>query len=514
MLAALARVCCVLCVALVTFVVTTRTINGYGPALHDPALAASLAEYAPMPHRIPSREGGVAFRFAMAHDILHERYPRSGPAYHRERIRLTRQKLTKLDPNTPQALSLTDDLAAAHARLGEHDEAVALLRVKLARRKMLGHEGPSLSTTLSHLGASLTRGAFTKAAEGDPAARGRYREGVEALRAACVGHESWRLTVAEFLLAAMEKPERLQTFDCLGNWLGLGFESMVRGEHHHFGLAYGHAARTFPYGNEWPGLLAEAAAKGTGPDDPALWPELRDFRREVTKVGAEGGWKELPVPSHRKPVPFDEAMLGLVGLWHQDGPEAHLALAIGETMLRVGQRRIAWAAYARASRLADSFASAPDARGIFPSHWAGRQHQIEQLLRGEHSSLESNFKDELAHGEAYQREYQAYEAERIAAGASIDDPAFYDAFHAGREPVASPSGPEEWFAYVRYGREAEAAGRRVLAWALLAAGAAALLTAALIRRWWPRPATPAIDTPLPVITAPASDGEGHIQKSP
>ena len=49
--------------------------------------------------------------------------------------------------------------------------------------------------------------------------------------------------------------------------------------------------------------------------------------------------------SHRKPVPFDEPALGIIGMWRQGGgANPHFALALGETMLRVGQRYIAWCA--------------------------------------------------------------------------------------------------------------------------------------------------------------------------
>jgi hypothetical protein len=77
-----------------------------------------------------------------------------------------------------------------------------------------------------------------------------------------------------------------------------------------------------------------------------------------------------------------------------------------------------------------------------------RQKEIEKTLPADKvSTLRANFDDELAYGLKYQREYQEYEAAKIAAGADIHDEHFFDEFHKGRAPIASPSGPEEWYVF-------------------------------------------------------------------
>ncbi len=528
------RLGCVLGVALAVFVVAFAA----GLVRHRGTPGPELAEYAPLPHRVPSREGGLVFRFAMAHDVLHERYPRSGPAYHRERIRVTRAELAKYDPDAPISFTLTDDLAAAHARLGQHDEAVALMRTKLARQKKLGQEGPSLYTTLSNLGTSLTYGAFTKAARGDAEALARFREGVEALRAALksnpmahFGRERWQVAVAEHLLAAFEKPGRLTEFDCLGNRLDLKVEMMLDRDQNHFISGHGRPARPDFVRTGKARTLKGVIAEGGEPDEPARWEALHPVRESITRIGAEEGTVGDAVPFSEKAVPFDEPMLGLVGLWRQGGgPEAHFALAIGETMLRVGQRYIAWAAFERAVRLADSFWPTPDLRDALIAHCRGRQKRIEETLEfsgdGESrrtpwqhvsppvkdavAALRPRFDAELAHGEAYQRAYQAYEAEKIAAGVPLSA-TFHDEFLKGSGPIASPSGNEEWFAYATESRKMEHAIGHGLSWGLLAAGVAALLTA-LVFRWWPRPTPPVTDAPLPPITSAGPDTDGRIQR--
>src|SRR5207248_691391 len=75
-----------------------------------------------------------------------------------------------------------------------------------------------------------------------------------------------------------------------------------------------------------------------------------------------------------------------------------------------------------------------------------RQAVIEKgLPAAERDRLRPRFTAELGYGQRYQQEYQQYEARRIKAGASIDDPHFHDAFFEGREPIASPPGPTERF---------------------------------------------------------------------
>ena len=59
---------------------------GVGGCFVGMSLHGGTTEHvAPLPHHIPPTEGGASFRFAMAHDVLHERYPKHGPAFYTER---------------------------------------------------------------------------------------------------------------------------------------------------------------------------------------------------------------------------------------------------------------------------------------------------------------------------------------------------------------------------------------------------------------------------------------------
>ena len=474
----------------------------------DPANHPFLAEYVPLPHHVPKYPGGAAFRFAMAHDVIHERFPRHGQAHYRERNRLTREKLATLSRDDPAAFPLADDLAAGLDRLGRPDEAVAVMRDKLARQQAKGFAGRDLYTTFANLGTFLIHGSFQASQAGDADARARFREGVGFIRQsvevnpeAHFGRERWQAAIAEFLLAAMDDPALLKTFDCLGNRLDMDIEVILNREANWSDTGYGRptdaAFSQWKAADEVPAFFQP----GVRPDDPSIWEELSPIRKHITKVGAEAGWDAVPVPSHRAPAPFDEPVMGMIGMWRQGGgANPHFSLALGETMLRVGQRYIAWAAYERASRMADRFWPDPAVQRFLRDHCRRRQGQIEETLSFQASpnrrpwqhisppppaeavaDLRPAFEAELAYGEGYQRSYQEYEAKKIAAGVSITDEHFFDEFHTGREPIASPVGPEEWFAFVPRVRMFEYAARRRWACGVFAAVLAGMATALLVR---------------------------------
>ncbi|MDB5312009.1 MAG: hypothetical protein JWO38_6211 [Gemmataceae bacterium] len=469
-----------------------------------------LVEYSPMPHHVPQHRGGASFRFAMAHDVIHERFPKHGPAHYRERNRLTREQLAALAPDDPAAFPLTDDLAVGLERLGRPDEAIPLMRDKLARQQARGLSGRDLYTSYANLGTFLIHAHFPKAVAGDPAAKERCREGLGFIRRsvevnpeAHFGRERWQAAIAEFLLAAADDPELVKTFDCIGN--GLGHPPM--GDPKRADLwsdrGYGRAADSWMYGplvdNEFPDFLRPAAPA----DDPAHWEDFHEIRKHILRIGSEYGWPQRL--SHSTAVAFDEPMLGIIGMWRQGGgANPHFALAVGETMLRVGQRHIAWAAFERAHRLADRYWRDPAVQQFLRDHCLKRQGEIEESLlapppkddwaarkhprplsKEEVAALRPRFEAELALGEGYQRAYQEYEEKKIAAGVPITDPRFFDEFHAGREPIASPTGPEEWLARMsmRKFNEFYDSRRRGQAYALLG-GSLAALAMALLLRWW------------------------------
>lgn len=469
-----------------------------------------LAERTPLPHHVPEHPGGLSFRFAMAHDVIHERFAKHGPAYYRERDRLARAKLTTLAADDPDRLALADDLGAGLERLGRSAEAVAVLREKLEAQQRRGLSGRDLYTSYANLGTFLIHDSLPRARAGDPAARDRFREGIAFVRksvevnpGAHFGRERWQVAIAEYLLAALDDPKLLTTYDCLGNRLDLGIEAALNREGNWISTGYGRPVDAAFSKEEAEAEVPAFFRPGAALDDPSLWPVLSPIRRHITKVGAEEGWDVVPVPSHRTPVPFDEPALGMIGMWRQGGgANPYFALALGETMLRAGQRFIAWAAYERAARLADRYGSDPAMPRFLREHCRKRQAEIESTLtftagrtRGPipwqqvspprasdtAANLRSRFDAELAFGEDYQRRYQQFEESKIAAGASIFDDHFFDDFPPGRPPIVSRSGSEEWFVGVPKSRRSDYQAERPRGWAVFGAGLAAMGTALSLR---------------------------------
>jgi hypothetical protein len=205
-----------------------------------------LAQPTPLPHHVPKYPGGVSFRFAMAQDVIHERFSKHGPAHYRERDRITREMLRRLASDNPASFALSDDLGAGLDRLGRSDEAVAVLRDKLAHQQAKGLSGRDLYTSYANLGTFLIHGSYQKAASGDVSARERFREGVALIRTsvevnpeAHFGREQWQAAIAEFLLAALDDPVLLKTYDCLGNRLDLGIEDILDREANWTDTGYG-----------------------------------------------------------------------------------------------------------------------------------------------------------------------------------------------------------------------------------------------------------------------------------
>ena len=71
----------------------------------------------PLPHHFSKYPDGLSLRFAMVHDMIHERFPKHGPAYYQERNRQVRRQLDVKfvpigdGPSDPRD-DLLDDLVA------------------------------------------------------------------------------------------------------------------------------------------------------------------------------------------------------------------------------------------------------------------------------------------------------------------------------------------------------------------------------------------------------------------
>jgi hypothetical protein len=96
----------------------------------------------PLPHHIPKYPGGVSLRFAIVHDVIHERFPRHGEAYYQERNRACREEVKKRRSNgagndkDEAYFALFDDLGAGLDYLKQHDEAVRACETSFSSRKL------------------------------------------------------------------------------------------------------------------------------------------------------------------------------------------------------------------------------------------------------------------------------------------------------------------------------------------------------------------------------------------
>ncbi len=421
--------------------------------------APEVTEYAfPLPHHLPKIFGNLTLRFAMVHDVIHERFPAHGKDYYRARNREVEKALATLNvaakgKEAEEYFRLTDDLAVGLEFLGEHQPAVDLMRAKLEKQKSLGYEGRDLYSTYANLGTFLILWQLSEGIQDVPTAKKRIAESVEwVLKAIAVypeshfGREKWQVVLEEFLLAVLDDPQLLLTYDMIGNRL----------EHDvNPGIAVCFDEEPWLRNRKslrYPNPIAREAAEYL--NRPYREFDTEEYRINIFFLGAETGWAKSVKTKHQKPVPFDEPTLGIIGMWRMgSGANPYFALALGEIMLRVGQRYIAWTAFERAYRMKKHYW--PDQRIVdgFGAHCRARQKLIEDSLPNEDwPAVAVKFDKELTFGQEYQKAYQAYEANRIGERTRTDDPNFYDAFDRNHGPIATRVGNEDR-AFGKYTRQ-------------------------------------------------------------
>jgi hypothetical protein len=328
---------------------------------------------APLPHQIPKTPGSVSLRFAMVHDVIHERYAKHGRAYYEARNLKVRQALKAQKaaggPPSQAYFDLLDDLGVGLDSLGEDDEAIQVMRAKLQEQKAHNLAGRELYTTYANLGTFLIHGHFARAQGGAPEAVKQVREGlafihkaIEVNPEAHFGREKWQAVAVEFFLSAIESPDLLLHYDIFGNSLASKYDSFMD--------------RSAWSGEEsLPKRIAAARSFAAALNElhsPQGTKVLRDTY--ITRIGAEYRGNEAVHTSLTEPVPFDEPVLGVIGMWRQGGGASpHFCLFLGEAMMRVRQRQLAWAAYERAKQLADHFWPNPALREKFIEHCKKRQ---------------------------------------------------------------------------------------------------------------------------------------------
>lgn len=458
-----------------------------------------LAIYSPLPHHVPEHPGGVSLRFAMVHDVIHERFARHGDAYYEQRNLQTLTQLSKLSDDDPARWPLIDDLCVGLERLGETDTAIPLMQDKFKQQQAAGLSGIELYTSLANLGTFLVHANFAAARSGDSEAFNRFKEGVELVRQATevnpgahFGRERWQLVIGKFLLEAFQNPNRLRETDFLGNPLEMSYEDIMDSDYT-YSTSFGKASRALQ-GRSAQYQFPDFFPPEVDLDDPEHWNKLKGIRQYITYVGPE-----------ETGVPFDEPVLGIIGMWREGGgANPHFSLALAETMLRVGQRYIAWKAYEKTKLLADRYSNDPELQEFLKAHCQNRQSEIETSFEtlGETLSpeihpeypvenstpkyaidpaqLRSQFEEELSLGQKYQREFQQFEAEQIQAGVSLDAPDFYTSFYRTHSSIATTPGREEMIYYVPNKRREKFMATRTRNYAIFGAGLGTFVASLII----------------------------------
>lgn len=254
-----------------------------------------------------------------------------------------------------------------------------------------------------------------------------------------------QIVAAEFLLAAFERPELLLEYDLIGHRLTAPLPQ----------LAAKHRADWIDFWSSLPSADRSMSKIAQSESDPKLDELRRQIRTEwITHTGAESGWTEAVDSTLRTPVPFDEPVLGILGMWTLGGgANPHFALALAGTMERIGKWESAWKAYERAANLSDRFWPRDDVREGLVDHCRKRQKQLAERIAAETPDgtaaavadrLRQETKRSLAHGQQFQKAMADFEADRIAEGIPLNSPQFYRPFFESHGEIASPVGDEDF----------------------------------------------------------------------
>ena len=415
----------------------------------------------PAPYRIPRTPGGTALRMAMVHDVLLGRYFTHSPAYYTQRNETCRATIASppptgnWTPDTGHFFDAYDDLAVGLERLGNHEQAAATIRQKLALLPPLPY-GPihfpppgklteetelqliagTTLTPLAHqhytahanLGTFLIHQSFPGVLAGNPDARNMMDEGLDHIDqsialnpSAHFGRERWQAIVVRHFLATLDHPEFATKYSMIGQDLN----EKIYAQH-----------------------ASSYVRHLAGVDIDTLDLDHRRYlRHTIQTIHTDSDWADATAfPYAPYNIPFDEPTLALLGMWTQGGgPNPHSALALGRLMEHVGQRHIAWEAYQRALDLAANFSPNPATRDALSAYCRDRQLAIaQQLAPADPASWQTrqlaDFTAERDFATAYLAKYHAFETAQIAAHVPLDSPHFYDAFFASAPPLASAPG--------------------------------------------------------------------------
>jgi hypothetical protein len=173
------------------------------------------------------------------------------------------------------------------------------------------------------------------------------------------------------------------------------------------------------------------------------------FRWRLSTVGADADWVARVHPAWPAPAPFDEPVLGIIGMWcWGGGANPHFALALATICERIGQGPLAVDAYERCVELAEGFSRDDAQRAALIAHCRARQEAIARSIAPLDPSAwlaadRQRHAAELQWACARRAAARTAEIKAIAAGKSLDDIPLGD---GDAKPLASSPGTsdEHW----------------------------------------------------------------------
>ena len=303
---------------------------------------------------------------------------------------------------------------------------------KLKRQQAIGLEGKELYSSYANLGEFLVRGNLWSMMGGDADARRGVEEGRDFLKKSIAvnpmahfGREDWQVVAVNALLDAGARPESIQQCDLIGNRLDVVIE--IPKKLRTYDLYENQAAFGRPYLYCWADSLyygdqVSARRSGSNRRGSACPPaEVHLPSGERQSPPADGGAQrgrrapfDEPAVAHRRRAP---GVRPWIRIW-----------ALVSARSCSGSASATWPGIATSGRLepygrpvlADAGgAGVPAPQPLLAPPAA---HRGVASAGGGRRNCGRNSSPELAFGEAYQRDYQAYDGAKIQAGANLGDP--------------------------------------------------------------------------------------------
>ena len=198
---------------------------------------------------------------------------------------------------TPRYWDLLDDLAVGLDRLGKH-ESRRDDGDKLKQQQDLGMTGRDLYASYANLGTFLILWQIDEGFADTAKAKARVGESIQLIHKAVevkpdahFGREMWQAVLEEFLVASLDNPDVILTFDMIGDRLD---ETVNLGK-----------PRVFKPPNFETGEWRNEMGRNPRWNDGNVTPEQVDqFRNYITLVGAEDGWADWVPTDFQTPVPL------------------------------------------------------------------------------------------------------------------------------------------------------------------------------------------------------------------